>query len=104
MGIQWCERFAHIREWHIFCKVEDGFGDFESEMKEDKTSNQILHFVKSENETNELVYFTGSKKWVTLCLMIFKSSRVLDSIVTEWITFNHYIPRDSRSKDSTWKF
>ena len=52
----------HITERHIFCKVEDGFGDFESEMKEDKTSNQILHFVKSENETNELVYFTGSKK------------------------------------------
>ena len=31
-------------------------------MKEDKTSNQILYFGKSENETNELVNFTGSKK------------------------------------------
>ena len=31
------------------------------------------------------------KKWVTLCLMIFKSSKVLDSIVIEWITYNHYI-------------
>ena len=52
----------HITERHIFCKVEDGFGDFESEMKEDKTSNQISYFGKSENETNKLVHFTGSKK------------------------------------------
>ena len=31
-------------------------------MKEDKTSNQISYFGKSENETNKLVHFTGSKK------------------------------------------
>ena len=52
-------------------------------MKEDKTSNQISYFSKSENETNEFFHFTGSKKIVILCLMIFKLSKVMDNIVTE---------------------
>ena len=62
---------------------EDGFGDFESEMKDDKTNNQTSYVGKSENETNELVHFNVPQK-----LNEVPETEVEAEVVEQFGTFN----------------